>query len=151
MTPNRDADIRKELKAATNTTEVRPNRVIFGEGAWDMRSDAYDFQNNAGANRAAGLSLEELARKLFVDKVRVMGARYQDASSKTAILGNEIYTFYTKNDIMKDEPANIKRFVTPIDGGSTFRVYVDEHSKFSNITVEHYAATGFRKLTVSAA
>lgn len=156
-TPNPDADIRTELEAATNITGVRPNRVIFGEGAWDMRSDAYDFQNNAGAARAAGLSLDELARKLFVDDARVMGARYQDISSKTAILGNEIYAFYTKNDIMKDEPANIKRFVTPIDGGGTFRVYVDEHSKFSDITVEHYSnivitsATGIRKLVVSAA
>ncbi len=155
-TPNPDSDIRSELEAAANVTGIRPNRIIFGEGAWDMRSDAYDFQNNAGANRAAGLSLEELARKLFVDEVRVMGARYQDVSSKTAILGNEIYAFYTKNEIMKDEPANIKRFVTPIDGGSTFRVYVDEHSKFSDITVEHYSnivitsATGIRKLAVSA-
>lgn len=155
-TPNPDADVRTELEAATNITGIRPNRVIFGEGAWDIRSDAYDFQNNAGANRAAGLSPDELARKLFVDEVRVMGARYQDISSKTAILGNEIYLFYAKNDIMKDEPANIKRFVTPIDGGGTFRVYVDEHSKFSDITVEHYSnivitsANGIRKLEVSA-
>ncbi len=154
--PNPDADIRTELEAATNATGVRPNRIIFGEGAWDIRCDAYDFQNNAGANRAAGLSLEELARKLFVDEVRVMGARYQDTSSKTAILGNEIYVFFTKNEIMKDEPANIKRFVTPIDGGSTFRVYVDEHSKFSDITVEHYSnivitsAAGIHKLAVKA-
>jgi hypothetical protein len=86
-----------------------------------------------------------------------MGARYQDVSSKTAILGNEIYTFFTKNEIMKDEPANIKRFVTPVDGGSAFRVYVDEHSKFSDITVEHYSnivitsTAGIRKLVVSAA
>jgi hypothetical protein len=155
-TPNPDSDVRSELEAASNATGVRPNRIIFGEGAWDIRSDAYDRQNNAGANRAAGLSLDELARKLFVDEVRVMGARYQNASSKTAILGSEVYAFFTKNDIMKDEPANIKRFVTPVDGGSAFRVYVDERSKFSDITVEHYSnivitsQTGIRKLTVSA-
>ncbi|MDR1255770.1 MAG: hypothetical protein LBJ94_02505 [Puniceicoccales bacterium] len=155
-TPNPDADVRAELEAASNLTGVRPNRIILGEGAWDIRSDAYDCQNNAGANRAAGLSLGELARKLFVDEVRIMGARYQDVSSKTAILGNEIYAFFTKNEIMKDEPANIKRFVTPVDGGSTFRVYVDERSKFSDITVEHYSnivitsATGIRKLAVSS-
>jgi hypothetical protein len=155
-TPNPDSDIRRELEVASNATGVRPNRVIFGEGAWDIRSDAYDHQNNAGSNRAAGLSLDELARKLFVDEVRVMGARYQDASSKTAILGNEVYAFFTKNEIMKDEPANIKRFVTPVDGGSSFRVYVDEHSKFSDITVEHYSnivitsATGIRKLAIAA-
>jgi hypothetical protein len=154
-TPNPDADIRGELEAASSETGVRPNRIIFGEGAWDIRSDAYDHQNNAGANRAAGLSLEELARKLFVDEIRVMRARYQDESSKTAILGNNIYAFFTKNEIMKDEPANIKRFVTPVDGGSTFRVYIDEHSKFSDITVEHYSnivitsSSGIRRLVVN--
>jgi len=95
-TANPDSEIRTELEAASSATGVRPNRVIFGEGAWDARSDVYDAQNNAGANRAAGLSLDELARKLFVDEVRVMGARYQDVSSKTAILGNEIYAFFTK-------------------------------------------------------
>jgi hypothetical protein len=58
---------------------------------------------------------------------------------------------------MKDEPANIKRFVTPIDGGSTFRVYSDEHSKFTDLTVEHYSNVvltskeGIRKLSVSEA
>ena len=56
---------------------------------------------------------------------------------------------------MKDEPANIKRFVTPIDGGSMFRVYADEHSKFTDLTVEHYSNVvltsndGIRKLTIS--
>lgn len=85
-----------------------------------------------------------------------MGARYQDVSSKTAILGNEVYMFYARNGVMKDEPSNIKRFVTPVDGGSMFRVYVDERSKFSDITVEHYSnivvtsTIGISKLVVSA-
>ena len=156
-TPAPDADVRAELAAAASVTGVRPNRIVYGEGAWDIRANAYDHQNNAGANRASGLNLEDLARKLFVDEIRVMGARYQNSSSsKSSILGNVIYAFYTQNDIMKDEPANIKRFVTPIDGGSPFRVYIEEHSKFSDITVEHYSnivitsAAGIRKLAVSA-
>jgi hypothetical protein len=67
------------------------------------------------------------------------------------MLGNTIYAFFTNNEIMKDEPANIKRFVTPTDG-SSFRVYIEEHSKFSDITVEHYSnivitsTAGIRKL-----
>ncbi|MDR0351770.1 MAG: hypothetical protein LBH49_04000 [Puniceicoccales bacterium] len=152
---NPDADIRSELEAATDITGLRPNRLVIGEAAWDIRANAYDAQNNAGANRAAGLTLEELACKLFMDEIRVINARYQNAAtSKTAILGNSIYAFFTNNEIMKDEPANIKRFVTPADG-SPFRVYVEEHSKFSDITVEHYSnivitsTTGIRKLVVS--
>ncbi|MDR3143895.1 MAG: hypothetical protein LBT64_00120 [Puniceicoccales bacterium] len=151
---NPDSSIRAELEAAANVTGVRPNRIVIGEAAWDIRSDAYDSQNNAGATRAAGLTPAELARKLFVDDVRVMSARYQSAGAKSDIIGNRVYAFYTRNDIMKDEPANIKRFVTPIDGGGTFRVYADEHSKFTDLTVEHYSNVvltskdGMRKLTV---
>jgi hypothetical protein len=150
-----DSDIRAELEAAADITGIRPNRIVIGEGAWDLRSDSYDSQNNAGASRAAGLTPDDLARKLFVDEIRVMGARYQSGSLKTDILGNKIYAFYTRNDIMKDEPANIKRFVTPVDGGGTFRVYADEHSKFTDLTVEHYSNVvltsrdGIRKLSVS--
>lgn len=156
-TPNPDADIRAELEAATNITGVRPNRVVFGEGAWDIRCNAYDHQNNAGANRSAAISLEELSRKLFVDDIRVVSGRYQASeTSKTSFLGNTIYAFYAQDEIMKDEPANIKRFVTPIDGNCPFRVYIEEHSKFSDITVEHYSnivitsPSGIRKLEVKA-
>lgn len=155
-TKNPDADVRAELSAAADVTGVRPNRAVYGEAAWDMRSDAYDGQNTAGASRAAGMLPEDVARKLFIDGVKVMSARYQNGTSKSDLLGNKIYLFYTKNDIMKDEPANIKRFVTPIDGGGSFRVYADEHSKFTDLTVEHYSnvvitsAEGIRKLTISA-
>jgi hypothetical protein len=156
-TPNPDADIRAELEAATNITGIRPNRLIIGEGAWDIRSDAYDHQNNAGAQRSASLKLAELAQKLFIDEARITRARYQGNAIKDVLLGNTIYAFYSQNDILKDEPANIKRFVTPVDGNNSFRVYLEEHSKFSDITVEHYSnimitsIAGIRKLSVSSA
>lgn len=153
---NPDADLRTDLALAADATGVRPNRILFGEGAWDIRSNVYDIQNTAAAQRAATLNMEDLAHKLFVDEIRVMSARYQSsASGKSKILGNDIYMFYTRNDLIKDEPANIKRFVTPIDGNN-FRVYVDEQSKFTDITVEHYSniiitsSTGVRKLAVTS-
>ncbi|MDR1414148.1 MAG: hypothetical protein LBI56_04435 [Puniceicoccales bacterium] len=152
---NPDSSIRSELEEAANITGIRPNRVIIGEGAWDLRNDSYDAQNNAGAARAAGLTPEELARKLFVDGIRIVSARYQNAAAKTNVLSNKIYAFYTRNDLMKDEPANIKRFVTPIDG-EPFRVYEENSNKFTDLTVEHYSNVvltsrdGIRKLLVSS-
>ncbi|MDR2420342.1 MAG: hypothetical protein LBD40_03505 [Puniceicoccales bacterium] len=154
-TPNPDADIRSELEAAANATGIRPNRIVIGEGAWDIRSDAYDHQNNAGAQRSASLNLTELTQKLFIDEARIIRARYQGNAAKDALLGNTIYAFYSQNEILKDEPANIKRFVTPVDGNNPFRVYLEEHSKFSDITVEHYSnimitsTTGIRRLNVT--
>ncbi|MDR2576956.1 MAG: hypothetical protein LBC42_02820 [Puniceicoccales bacterium] len=154
--PNPDADIRRVLAAAADSVGVRPNRVLYGEGAWDIRSNVYDTQATAAAQRAATLSLEDLARKFFVDKICVFGARYRSGLTHQTIVGNEVYIFNTRNDIVKDEPADIKRFVTPIDGHN-FRVYVEEHSKYTDITVEHYShivvtsPAGIRKLIVATA
>ena len=53
--------------------------------------------------------------------------------------GNEIFAFYAQNGLLKDEPSNIKRFVTPSEDGNLFRVYLEEHTKFTDITVEHYS------------
>ncbi|MDR2030112.1 MAG: hypothetical protein LBP65_01435 [Puniceicoccales bacterium] len=50
---NPDADIRQALAAATDAAGVRPNRILFGEGAWDIRSNVYDNQSTAAAQRAA--------------------------------------------------------------------------------------------------
>jgi hypothetical protein len=70
------------LETPADITGIRPNRIDIGEGAWDLRSDSYDGQNTAGATRAARLIPEVLARKLFVDEVRVMSARDQSDAGK---------------------------------------------------------------------
>lgn len=152
---NPDGDIRRALSSAADSSGIRPNRVLFGEGAWDMRSNIYDLQNTSAAQRAATLSMEDLARKLFVDEIRVINSRYQSSGgNKSKVLGNDVYMFYTRNDLIKDEPANIKRFVMPLDG-SNFRVYREAHSKFTDITVEHYSNiiitsnTGIQRLSIA--
>ena len=156
-TSNPDADVRSALSTATSASGVRPNRVLYGESAWDLRADAYDAQNNAGAYRSAGLTPDELARKLFIDGSRVVSARYQaTTSSKNAVLGNQVFMYYALEGQMKDEPSNIKRFVTPSDNGGAFRVFIQEHSKFTDLTVEHYSNVvitsdlAIRKITASA-
>jgi len=156
-TANPDADVRSALIAAADSSGIRPNRVLFGEGAWALRADAYDTQNNAAAYRWASFSPAELAQRLFVEDVRVVGARYQSgASAKSGIVGDAVYFFFAQNILAKDEPSNLKRFVTPADGGSSFRVYLDEHAKYTDLSVEHYSSivatssAGVRKLTVSA-
>lgn len=153
---NPDSHLRTALVSATNATGVRPNRILFGEGAWDLRASSYEVQDNAVSMRAAGMSPDELAAKLFVDGVRIVRARYQaSASSKTAVLGNLVYTYYAEDGQMKDEPSNIKRFVTPADGG-LYRVYIEPRTKYTDLTVEHYSNivitsdVGIGKITASA-
>ncbi|HVU37933.1 MAG TPA: hypothetical protein VHC95_06330 [Opitutales bacterium] len=154
---NPDADLRAALMAAADDSGVRPNRVLFGEGAWALRGACYDAQNNAGARRSADLTPDDLARKLFVDGVRVAAARYQTSpSAKAAIVGNQVFCFYAEPLPGKDEPANLKRFYTPTDSGGPFRVFLEDHAKYTDISVEHYSTVivtselGLNGLTVSA-
>lgn len=156
-TSNPDADLRDTLAAAADETGIYPNRILFGELAWFLRSDAYDSQSTARATRSSGLTTSELAQKLFVDDVRILKARYQASNTvKQRVLGNNLFLFYAQNEITKDEPSNIKRFITPTEDGNPFRVYVEENGKYTDITVEHYSAiaitspAGIRKLVVTA-
>jgi hypothetical protein len=137
---NPDADIRTALINAANISGVRPNRVLFGEGAWSLRSSCYDAQNNAGARRSADLTPADLAQKFFVDGVRVAAARYQTTpTTKATIVGNQVFCFYAEPLPGKDEPANLKRFYTPTDSGGPFRVFLEDHAKYTDISVEHYS------------
>jgi hypothetical protein len=152
--PNPDGDVRSALAAAAALSGVRPNRVIYGEGAWDLRSNAYYMQDTAGAFNSAGLTPDELAKRLFVDGVRVVNARYTSGTARESVLGSNVYAYYAQDGAMKDEPSNIKRFVTPA-GGSDFRVYVQQNSKFTDISVEHYSSIvvtstlGIRRIAVN--
>lgn len=153
---NPDGDVRTALKAGTETVGMRGNVALYGEAAFDLRLDVYEAQDTPYAGRAAGMTLDQLAQKYMVDKVRVVKARYQSsASAKTAIVPSVVYTYIAIPGATKDDPTNVKRFVTPTASGK-FRVYVMEHEKFTDISVEHYSnivatsSLGVRKLTCSA-
>lgn len=136
---NPDGDLRNAIRAAADKSGIRPNRILFGEAAWDIRATAYETKENASALRSADLSPEEVAKKLLADSAKVLRARYQSSKdSKSQILDNAVYAYFAQSDITKDEPSNLKRFITPTTEGM-FRVYLEEHPKFTDITVEHYS------------
>lgn len=136
---NPDGFIRADLTTAAGVSGIRPNIVVYGEAAWDLRADAYEAQDTPYAGRAAAMTQQELARKLMVDRVEIVKARYQSAAAaKTAIVPSVVYSYLAQQGISKDDPSNVKRFITPTDAGRT-KVYVEEHSKFTDISVEHYS------------
>lgn len=153
---NPDADIREMLMDAADESGVRPNRLLFGEAAWDLRMNSLESQSNAVAFKSGGMALSELAGKFLLESCQVLSSRYQISSTeKSGILGSEVFAFYGQNGISKDEPSNLKRFFTPMENGEPFRVYCDEHAKYSDITVEHYSSIvatsdlGVRKINAS--
>lgn len=152
---NPDADIRNMLMLAADQSGVRPNRLLFGESAWDLRMTSLESQNSAVAFKGAAMAKDELAGKFMLDGCEVLSSRYQSAPvTKSKILADAVFAFFAQNTISKDEPSNLKRFYTPTEEGGAFRVYCDEHAKYTDITVEHYSsivatsALGVRKLTV---
>lgn len=152
---NPDADIRKMLALAADESGVRPNRILFGEAAWDLRMTAYESQNNAVAFKAGAMTKAELASKFLLEACDVFSSRYQSApDGKTQIVGSSVYAFFAQNAYSKDEPSNLKRFYTPTEDGGTFRVYCDTTAKYTDISVEHYSSIvaasslGVRKIEV---
>lgn len=155
---NPDGFMREALRLGKNASGIRPNRVLAGGAAWDLRADAYEAQDNPYAGRAAGMTPEDLARKLMVEGVKVSEAVYTaGANAKADIIGSILLFFYGRSGMMKDEPSNIKRFVSPTAKGGRRAVYIEDHAKYTDLTVEHYSnttitsPTGIRKITATAA
>jgi hypothetical protein len=152
-----DQDVRTDLLAATTASGIRPNRVLYGDTAFDKRNISHRAQNNAGGYASAALTPEQLAGYLGVDRVMVSKERYQSAAAtKTEVVNNLVLEFYATDGMDTEDPSNIKRFVTPSGGAGPFRVYSQQvTSKLYDISVEHYSlikvtsTLGVRKLTVS--
>lgn len=152
-----DQDIRTDLIAAANASGVRPTRILFGDTAFDKRALSHRAQNTAGGYASATLTVEQLAGLLNVDKVMVSRERYQNAAAtKAEIVNNLVLEFFASEQADIEDPSNVKRFFTPVDGGGRVRVYEQQvSSKLIDITVEHYSTVkvvstlGLRKLTIS--
>ena len=158
---NPDTDVTDELIAATDITGIRPNRVAYGDTAFQRRKKAFGAQNNpAGYTGYSNTKAEEaLASELMVDRVLISRERYQTgAAAKAEILGSNVYAFFAVDGVDTEDPSNIKRFVSTFDaeqGGGLFRVYVQQiSSKLVAVTVEFYEkivvtyAGGIRKLAI---
>lgn len=156
---NPDADLRAGIRAAHLDSKLKPNRVVMGDLSWQLRQDAYEDESRANhsMSKHAEYSEEDLARYLTVESVMRHEDLYQEKKKGNGIemLGQTlIYNAQAGQTI--DDPSNIKRFVSNTDAGGRWGVYVKEHTKFTDITVEHYSTfvspltKGVRKITASA-
>ena len=158
---NPDQDLKTDLITATTASGIRPNRILYGDTAWNKRGICYEAQTNMTGYASIGLmGPEQLKARLMVDDVRVSKERYQSAaSSKSEIVSNLIFALYAQDGVDTEDPTNVKRFVSEFDaeqGGGRVRVYVQQiSSKLVAITVEHYSkvvvtsSLGMRKGTIS--
>jgi hypothetical protein len=152
-----DQDILTDLIASVDASGVRPNRILFGDVAWNKRLLSHRAQATAGGFASAALTPEQLASFLGVDAVRISRERYQStASAKSKVTPDVVLLFYGLDGASTEDPTNAKRFWSAVEGGGKFRVYEQQvNSKMVDITVEHYSnviltsSVGLRKLTIS--
>jgi hypothetical protein len=152
-----DQDVLNDLVASVDDSGVRPNRILFGDGAWIKRLLAHRAQTTAGGYASADKTLQELASWYGVERVHVSRERYQNtATAKAKVVSDVVLSFYAEDGLTAEDPSNTKRFWTPVEGGGKYRVYEQPvSSKLVDLTVEHYSncvvtsTVGMRKLTIS--
>lgn len=152
-----DQDVITDLITGATARGIKSNRIGYGDTAWSKRALSHRAQDSAGGFASATLTEASLASLLGVDQVKVSRELYQSsATAKTEIVNNLVLMFYALSGAMAEDPSNIKRFISPVDGGGYVRVYEQQMtSKLIDLTVEHYSlikitsTLGIRKFTVS--
>ena len=153
-----DGDVMTALEAGADLLGFGLNRILFGQTAWRKRALAHRAQTVAGGIASSQrMTPSEVAQLLGVDEIRVSKERYStSATARSQIVAGYVIMFYAESGLGTEDPSNIKRFVSPVEGGGKVRVYEQQVSaKLVDITDEHYSnivatsTTGLRKLTVS--
>lgn len=155
-TANADADFRAQLRAAKNIGGIRPNQALIGGAAWDLRADSYEAQNTPHSGRRATMTPEQFAASLMIASAIVSEAVYTaGVGAKSDIVGSIALLYFAMSGLMKDDPSNVKRFTSPTAQGGRTAVYIEEHPKYTDISVEHYSnivitsTLGIRKITAN--
>ncbi len=152
-----DQDVMSDIVTAHTASGVRPNRVAYGPTAWTKRVLAHRAQDSAGGYASAGLTIDQVAQFLGLEKGIVCNARYAtSASAKAEVLSNLVLLFNAIAGATVEDSSNIKRFWSPCDNGMELMVHRwDIGPKKMCIAVELYelmkitSTLGIRKQTIS--
>jgi hypothetical protein len=133
------AELRAAARAAQDETGVRPNKVLFSGAAFDAWQDCYEAKNTAGGFANAARTPDEIARALNLPgggRVSEEVALTTAATPQAIVAG--VFLFYAESGILRDDPSHVKRFTSGTQANTPFAVYVEEHAKYTDVTVEHY-------------
>ena len=150
-----DAVVVGHLQTLADDSGLLPNRAFYGATAWSKRFTTLRAASTSAVAASATLTPEQLAGLLGVDSVHVCNERYQAASGKSTLLSNNlVLLFNAQSSGIKDDPSNIKRFVTKVKGAD-FAVFREEKPAGVDVTVAHQSvivitsSLGIGKITVS--
>lgn len=151
-----DNDVMTMLNGCADDSGLLPNTVYFGPTAKQKRFLTLRAAGQSSEVASGSLlTNEQLAGLYGVKTVDVCNERFQYGANKATLLAtNLVLAFNAQQSGIKNDPSNIKRFVTKV-GGSDFAVFREEHAACVDITVSHQSLIaitsnlGIGKLTIS--
>lgn len=159
-TSNPDGDLRLMVSQTRTAMGQMPTHVVLGYMAQQLRQDAYEnaTRANHAMSKHSDYTMEELARYVGSKKVILEDGIRQNAkgASKTDTTGTVAYSYTAIDSPIMDDPSNVKRAWSPVEGGGEWAVAIQESTVYTDITVWHESLifvpilAGIRKLTLSA-
>jgi len=136
-----DGQIAADINTGGDARGIDSNIALYGGTAWLYRFRALGQLDARSASADRTLTPEQVATMLGLDTVAISRHRYQSsATAKSKVVAAKVYTYYVNPMATINDPSNIKRFVSPVEGGGMRRVYVnDTNAKRIFVSVEHYS------------
>lgn len=149
-------DVGDAMLRALLDSGLLPNRLLVDFQAWRYRQKGLAPQLTAGAIADYRNTVQEWGQLVGADRTMLSKAVYQSSSTAKSLIANaRVIVFCGQENPTRDDPTNVKRFVTPTGDGD-FRVYRQPvGAKFVDISVEYYdsiagtATVGAQSLTIS--
>jgi|GEM_PF-1609926 len=157
---NPDGDLRGMISLGRTASGLKHTHMVLGYMAQQLRQDAYEASTRANHNMSkhADYTMEELARYTGAGQVILEDGIKQTAkgATKADTSGLVVYSYNAMASPILDDPSNVKRAWSPVDGGGEWAVAIQPSTVYTDITVWHESLifipllAGIRKLTVSA-
>lgn len=154
--PTPTEDVGDIILAALKDSGLFPNRMLVDFQSWRYRQKGLAPQLTAASIADYRTTPIEWGQLVGMDRTMVSRAVYQSSSTAKSLITNaKVVVFVGQDAPSRDDPTNVKRFVTPVGDGD-FRVFRQPiGSKFVDISVEYYdnvvgtATVGAQALTIS--
>lgn len=155
---NPDLDIQStNIQVLAAATGFKANRLLVGETATLIRTEAYEGRNDPGGYAGANARSDaDIATRCGVDSARTNAERYNNNGVKDTFLGSKALLFTAQDGESPEDASNVVRHVSDTDAGGQYAVFVDDRPlKKVLISVENYElpfaqhTSGVAELSVS--
>jgi hypothetical protein len=137
------AQLDEQIEAVATALGMMPNRIAFGLSAWRVfRSHPKVLGRQPGA-AIVGVTAQQAASMLINPQAEIRvgvlskdSVKFGGTSSKTNIVGAEVFVFFGSNAPTQYDPSAFKTFRTRASGVDAVRMYRDESARSDVLAVD---------------